>query len=132
MRLIRRSSKDDTEWAGFAGSRAEILEPADSQHRPQAIRAACFLAGVAAAACLWAVLFGDAIPGLKFGATLDNADSLPNANLAFAAAIVIYIGSPFAAWWWAGFAATRDAPPKWLGLTAIAGAILFGLSRMFV
>src|SRR5882757_5924640 len=102
--LIRRSSKDDTEWAGLAGSRSEILKPADSQLRPQAIRAICFLAGVAAAAYLWAVLFGDAIPGLKLGAAIDNADSLPNANLAFVAAVAVYVESPFAAWLWADFA----------------------------
>ena len=87
---------------------------------------------MAAAAYLWAVIFGDAVPGLKLGQALENADSLPNANLAVAAAVVVYTASPWAAWWWSDFAATRTAAPRWYGLTAIAGAILFGVSRMLV
>ena len=132
VRLIRRSSKEDIEWAGLAGSRSGLLQPADSQLRPQVIRGVCVIAGVAAAAYLWAVIFGDAVPGLKLGPAIESADSLPNANLAFVAAVVVYAASAWAAWCWADFATTRNAAPKWYGLTAIAGAILFGVSRMFV
>src|SRR5438876_520720 len=73
VRLIRRSSKEDIEWAGLAGSRSGLLQPADSQLRPQVIRGVCFIAGVAAAAYLWAVIFGDAVPGLKLGPAIENA-----------------------------------------------------------
>ena len=132
VRLIRRTSKEHIEWAGLAGSLSGLPQPADSQLRPRVIRAVCLIAGVAAAAYLWAVFFGDALHGLKLGSAIDKADSLPNANLAFVAALVVYAASPWAAWWWADFTATRNAIPKWYGLTAIAGALLFAVSRMFV
>ena len=87
---------------------------------------------MAAAAYLWAVIFGDGLHGLKLGPAIDKADSLPNANVAFVAALVVYAASPLAAWWWADFTASRNATPKWYAFTAIAGAFLFAVSRMFV
>jgi hypothetical protein len=77
--------------------------------RDRLIQATCFLIGAAAAAYLWAVVFGDAIPGLKSGAALDKSNSdFPNANAAFLVAVATYLTTPFAAWWFADFAAAHN------------------------
>jgi hypothetical protein len=100
--------------------------------RPRLVQAGWFLAASAAAAYLWAVVFGDGISGLTGGYTLSqqpNSD-LPNANLAFIAAVGAYLASPAFAWW--ASTTGRFNFLRWLLLTASAGSVIFVASRLFV
>jgi hypothetical protein len=98
------------------------------------LRACCLVSGSLAAGYLWAVLFGDGIHGLTSGATLDhrpNAD-LPNANVAFVVAVLVYFASPMYAWWWTEWPKMYSgALVRWGALTATAGLAVFGVSRLF-
>ncbi len=100
--------------------------------RSRLVEAGWFVVAAAAAAYLWAVIFGDGISGLTDGYTLGqrpNSD-LPNANLAFIAAVGAYVGSPMLAWWTTPNG--RFDFPRWVLLTAGAGFVVFAASRLFV
>ena len=103
--------------------------------RIRLINGACLLAGSVAAAYLCAILFGDALPGLKDGYSLSqgpDSTDLPNANLAFIAAVGVFLVSPVAKTWWTNRGFGYGQQFKWLGLTALVGAGLFAVSRLFV
>jgi hypothetical protein len=101
--------------------------------RARVIRVMCFVAASGAAAYLWAVIFGDGIPGLKDGASLWNADSIPDANFAFVAAVAIYLFiSPFSAWWWSDMSTGHRQTVTWFGSSAVTGSVVFAVSRLFV
>jgi hypothetical protein len=91
----------------------------------------CAIAGTLAAGYLWAVVFGDGIPGLKGVAALNNSDSYPNANAAFLVALALYVASPVVAAS-TGVFLTRAAVGRWLVITGLAGAVAFALSRLFI
>jgi hypothetical protein len=107
-------------------------DTADTRFRRWVMGTVCFFAAAMAGAYLWAVPFGDALAGLKLGASVNNADSYPSANLIFVAAMGIYLVSPWAAWWWSGFPRGRSPALTWYVSTASAGAVLFGLSRLIL
>jgi len=67
--------------------------------RPRLVQAGWFVVASAAAAYLWAVVFGDGISGLTDGYTLSQRPNwhLPNANLAFIVAVGAYVASPMLA-----------------------------------
>lgn len=100
-------------------------------HRPVK-RGLCALLPSVAAGYLWAVIFGDGIHGLKSVSALNNSNSFPDANAAFLAALFVYAAGPFLAAWLSGLLLARGALLKWLAATAVAGAALFGLSRLLV
>lgn len=85
----------------------------------------CGLIGSAAAGYLWTVAFGRALPGLKLGGALDDADSYPGANFAFVAAVLAYLGSAYAAFWHGSDAVDRAAVFRPFFFTALVGAALF-------
>jgi hypothetical protein len=88
--------------------------------RSRAKEALFAVAASAAAGYLWAVLFGDGLPGLKDTVGLADSDSYPDANVAFLVAAGVYLGSPVCAVWWADALHGRGALLKWLGATAFA------------
>jgi hypothetical protein len=89
------------------------------------------VAGAVAAGYLWAVVFGDGVRGMKSVPSLDETDSFPDANAAFLVAIVCYAGSPVVASRF-GDTNAQTSPLRWFGATAIVGACIFALSRLFV
>jgi hypothetical protein len=100
--------------------------------RPRLVQAGWFLVASAAAAYLWAVVFGDGISGLTAGYTLSqqpNSD-LPKSNLAFIVAVGAYLASPAFAWW--ATTTGRFNFLRWLLFTAAVGSVIFGASRLFV
>jgi hypothetical protein len=103
-------------------------------NRVRLINGACLLAGSVAAAYLWAVIFGRALPGLKSGYALSQGSEsdIPNANLAFIVAVGVFLVSPAANTWWTnrGFGTAQQL--TWLGLTALAGAGVFAVAQLFV
>jgi hypothetical protein len=98
---------------------------------PRRVRLLSAIVGAVAAGYLWAVLFGDGVHGLRSGPQLDDAGAFPDANVAFLVAVACYLGSLWlAAWSGAINASTRLL--RWLAATAVAGALVFALSRLFV
>ena len=106
------------------------VNEATGRWRVQVIRVGCLVAASLAAAYLWAVLFGDGLHGLKDSATLDRQpdSDLPNANIAFLAAVGVYIGSLFYALWSAEW---RFGALTWCALTAATGLGVFAATRLF-
>jgi hypothetical protein len=98
--------------------------------RPQLIRAGCATASCVAAAYLWAVIFGDGIHGLKGASALENTTDYPNANLAFIVAVGVFISSPIYYYW--STDTYKASLAKWCALTAAAGLLLFGASRLIL
>ena len=98
--------------------------------RPQLIRAGCATASCMAAAYLWAVIFGDGMHGLKFASALENTTDYPNANLAFIVTVGVFISSPIYYFWSTDTYGASVA--KWCALTATAGLLLFGASRLIL
>jgi hypothetical protein len=102
------------------------------QSNPRPIRGACALTAALAAGYLWAVVAGDGIHGLKGVDAVSNADSFPDANVAFILCIVAYGLSPLWAAYWSDFALEHYALTKWFAATALAGAALFAVSRLLI
>jgi hypothetical protein len=66
----------------------------------------------------------------KNRSVLENSHDLPNANGAFAVAVGVFIISPlYYQWRTEPYRATLD---KWYALTAAAGLLLFGVSRLIL
>jgi hypothetical protein len=81
-------------------------------------------------AYLWAVIFGDGIHGGKTGSALENSRDLPNANGALIVAVGVFLASPlYYQWRTEPYRATLG---KWYALTAAAGLLLFGASRLIL
>jgi uncharacterized RDD family membrane protein YckC len=98
--------------------------------RPRLIPAGCAIAASVAAAYLWAVIFGDGIHGGKTGSALENSRDLPNANGALIVAVGVFLASPlYYQWRTEPYGATLG---KWYALTAAAGLLLFGASRLIL
>jgi hypothetical protein len=96
------------------------------------VRIVSFIAGAMAVGYFWAVVFGDGIKGLQSSAQLTNSSTFPNANAAWCGAIALLVVS-----WIAALKTVRNMQARgrlvyrWLGATAVAGAALFALSRLF-
>ena len=100
------------------------------QGRKRIVAILCAIVGTLAAGYLWAVVFGDGVPGLKGAAALNSSNSYPDAGAAFIAALVLYVASPVLAAW-QGVLLTRVAIGRWLVVTVLTGALTFALSRPF-
>lgn len=100
------------------------------QSHARFVRALCTVVGSLAAGYLWAAVFGKGVPGLKGAVALDDSDSFPDANVAFLAALGFYVGSAFIVAW-AGTVVATPHLGRWLATTAVVGACVFVVSRVF-
>jgi hypothetical protein len=87
-----------------------------------------------AAAYLWAVLFGQGVPGLKSSVQLRGSSSFPDANVAFIAAGLCFGVSPFVVGLIAPVRLRASGRSlgylELLAVSAAAGAVLFGATQI--
>jgi hypothetical protein len=97
------------------------------------VRFVSFIVGSVAAGYLWAVVFGDGVPGLQDSAQLDQSSSYPNADVGFIAAdALLLIAFLLAAKSVDNWQSPGPMVRRWIGATIVGGAALFALSRLFI
>jgi hypothetical protein len=101
------------------------------RHR-RLVQAVCFVAAILASAYLWAVVFGDGIPGLKGVAELDRSSSYPDADAVLVGAVALWcIASLLAALSSTYTRVWKHPVRNWTGGTLLSGLLAFGVSRIF-